>query len=52
MMSVMDFPNKTVKAIIPLSVSQQFGVAIDPTTNRAVVVDQNNNRLLIFQLPR
>lgn len=51
-MSVMDFPNKRVMAILPLSVSQQFGVAIDSMTNRAVVVDQNNNRVLIFQLPR
>jgi DNA-binding beta-propeller fold protein YncE len=50
-LSVMDFLTKTVKAVIPLSVSQQFGVAIDPITNRAVVVDQNNNRVLIVPLP-
>ena len=42
-MSVMDYRNSAVdtsvtnavKAIIPLSVSQQFGVAIDPATNRS-----------------
>jgi YVTN family beta-propeller protein len=50
--SVMDFLTKTVKAVLPHSVSQQFGVAIDPTTNNAVIVDQNNNRVLIFPLPR
>lgn len=41
-----------VKAVIPLPVSQQFGVAIDPAANRAIVVDQNNNRILIVPLPR
>ena len=51
-LSVMDFQSKTVKAIIPLSVSQQFGVAIDPVRNRALVVDQANNRVLIVPLPR
>jgi DNA-binding beta-propeller fold protein YncE len=51
-LSIMDFQSKTVKAIIPLSVSQQFGVAIDPTRNRALVVDQANNRVLIVPLPR
>jgi YVTN family beta-propeller protein len=50
--SVMDFLTKTIKAIIPLSVSQQFAVAIDPNTNRAIVVDQNNNRVLFFPLPK
>jgi DNA-binding beta-propeller fold protein YncE len=51
-LSIMDFQTKTVKAIIPLSVSQQFGVAIDPARNRALVVDQANNRVLIVPLPR
>jgi YVTN family beta-propeller protein len=50
-LSVMDFLTNTVKAVIPISVSQQFGVAIDPLTNRAVVVDQNHNRVLIVPLP-
>jgi DNA-binding beta-propeller fold protein YncE len=51
-LSVMDYLSGKVKAVIPLSVSQQFGVAIDAATNRAVVVDQNNNRILIVPLPR
>ena len=51
-MSVMDFLTKTIKAIIPLSVSQQFAVAIDPVTNRAIVVDQNDNQVLIVPLPK
>lgn len=51
-LSVMDFLTKTIKAIIPLPVSQQFAVAIDPMTNRAFVVDQNNNRVIVVPLPR
>jgi len=51
-LSVMDFLTKTIKAVIPLPVSQQFAVAIDPATNRAFVVDQNNNRVLVVPLPR
>ncbi len=51
-LSVMDFLTKTIKAIIPLPVSQQFAVAIDPVTNRAFVVDQNNNRIIVVPLPR
>ena len=51
-LSVMDYLSGKVKAVIPLSVSQQFGVAIDPSSNHAVVVDQNNNRILIVPLPR
>lgn len=51
-LSVMDFLTKTIKAIIPLPVSQQFAVAIDPVTNRAFVVDQNNNRVIVVPLPR
>ena len=31
--------------------SAQFGVAIDPFTNLAVVVDQANNRVLLFPMP-
>jgi hypothetical protein len=35
----MDFLTETIEAVIPLPVSQQFAVAIDPGTNRALVVD-------------
>lgn len=41
---------KTVKTI-GLPGSGQFGVAIDQFTNLAVIVDQANNRLLIFPIP-
>jgi DNA-binding beta-propeller fold protein YncE len=51
-LSVMDFPSGKVRAVIPLSVSQQYAVAIIPESNQAVVVDQNNNRILIVPLPR
>jgi DNA-binding beta-propeller fold protein YncE len=43
-------PLKTV-GTFGLSGSAQFGVAIDQFTNLAVVVDQANNRLLIFPMP-
>jgi hypothetical protein len=43
-------PLKTVKTI-GLPGSGQFGVAIDQFTNIAVIVDQGNNRLLIFAMP-
>jgi hypothetical protein len=48
----MDFLTKTVKAILPIAASQQFGIAVHPWTNQAVIVDQNNNRVLIVPLPR
>jgi hypothetical protein len=43
-------PLKTVKTI-GLPGSGQFGVAIDQFTNLALIVDQANNRLLIFPMP-
>jgi DNA-binding beta-propeller fold protein YncE len=43
-------PLKTVKTI-GLPGSAQFGVAIDQFTNLAVIVDQANNRLLLFAMP-
>jgi hypothetical protein len=48
----MDFLTKTVKAILPIPASQQFAIAVHPRTNQAVIVDQNNNRVLIVPLPR
>jgi hypothetical protein len=41
---------KTVKTV-GLPGSAQFGVGIDQFTNLAVIVDQANNRLLIFPMP-
>jgi DNA-binding beta-propeller fold protein YncE len=43
-------PLRTVKTI-GLPGSGQFGVAIDQFTNLAVIVDQANNRLLLFAMP-
>lgn len=43
-------PLKSVRTI-GLPGSGQFGVAIDPFTNLAVIVDQANDRLLIIQVP-
>jgi len=43
-------PLKTV-GTLGLPGSPQFGVAIDQFTNLAVIVDQANNRLLIFPMP-
>jgi DNA-binding beta-propeller fold protein YncE len=43
-------PLRTVKTV-GLPGSGQFGVAIDQFTNLAVIVDQANNRLLIFPMP-
>jgi DNA-binding beta-propeller fold protein YncE len=43
-------PIKTVQTFgLPGSV--QFGVAIDPFTNLAVIVDQAHNRVLLFPMP-
>jgi DNA-binding beta-propeller fold protein YncE len=43
-------PMKT-RLTIGLPGSAQFGVAIDQFTNLAVIVDQANNRLLLFPMP-
>jgi YVTN family beta-propeller protein len=50
-LSVMDFLNQTVQAILPIANSAMFSVAIDPLTNLAVVADQANNRVVIVPLP-
>jgi len=43
-------PFKT-RSTFGLGGSPQFGIAIDQFTNQAVIADQANNRLLIFQMP-
>jgi hypothetical protein len=43
-------PIKTVQTL-GLPGSAQFGVAIDQFTNLAVIVDQANNRVLLFPMP-
>ena len=51
--SIVDTHSSPLRSVrtIGLPGSGQFGVAIDPFTNLAVVVDQANNRLLIFAVP-
>lgn len=50
--SVMDFPNRTVRSILSLTGSSQFAVDIHPRTNIAVLVDTTNNRVLLVPMPR
>jgi YVTN family beta-propeller protein len=50
-LSVMDYLSQNVEAILPISNSAAFSVAIDPLTNLAVVADQINNRVVIVPLP-
>lgn len=50
--SVMDFENQRVRAILPLAGSSRFAVAIHPRTNVAAIADTANNRLLLVPLPR
>jgi DNA-binding beta-propeller fold protein YncE len=51
--SILDTVSNPVKTVQTLGLpgSVQFGVAIDPFTNLAVIVDQANNRLLLFPMP-
>ena len=50
--SVMDFLDLRVRAILGLTGSQQFSVDIHARTNLAVIADENNNRVLLVPLPR
>lgn len=51
--SIVDTTSNPLKTVQTLGLpgSGQFGVAIDQFTNLAVIVDQANNRLLIFPMP-
>jgi DNA-binding beta-propeller fold protein YncE len=51
--SIVDTLSSPIKTreTLGLPGSPTFGVAIDPFTNLAVIVDQANNRLLIFPMP-
>lgn len=50
--SVMDFQERRIRAILPISGSDRFALAIHPRTNLAVVSDAANNRILLVPLPR
>ena len=51
-MSVIDSQTFTTRETFGMTSQSQFGAAIDNLTNTAVIVDQNNNRVLILGLPR
>ena len=51
-MSVVDFRGLRVREVLRLTASPAFAIEIHPRTNVAVVVDQNNNRVLLVPLPR
>jgi hypothetical protein len=45
-------PTFATRATLGISSQSQFAVAIDPMTNIAVMVDQNNDRILLLPIPR
>jgi len=51
--SIVDTVSSPIKTVQTLGLpgSAQFGVAIDAFTNLAVIVDQANNRVLLFPMP-
>jgi YVTN family beta-propeller protein len=51
-MTVMDFIDRRVRAVIPITASPQLAIEIHPRTNIAVVADEANNRVLLVPLPR
>jgi YVTN family beta-propeller protein len=50
--SVMDFLTRRIRAILPISGTDRYALAIHPRTNLAVVSDATNNRILLVPLPR
>jgi DNA-binding beta-propeller fold protein YncE len=50
--SVADLVNQKVQVILAIAGSQQFSVAVDDKLSLAVVVDQNNQRVLLVPIPR
>lgn len=51
-MSLMDFQDRRIRAILPVGGSDRFALAIHPRTNLAVVSDSANDRILLVPLPR
>lgn len=49
--TMVDFLDRTVRAVFSLNSSSQFAVAIQPQTNLAVVADSVDNQLLLVPLP-
>ncbi|HEX8872164.1 MAG TPA: hypothetical protein VF758_05325, partial [Candidatus Acidoferrum sp.] len=51
-MSVVDAQTFTTRDTMGLTSQSQFAVAMDNLTNTAVIVDQNNNRVLMVAMPK
>jgi hypothetical protein len=50
--SVIDSQNFKTRATLGISSQSQFPVAVDNFSNTAIIVDQNNNRVLFLALPK
>jgi DNA-binding beta-propeller fold protein YncE len=50
--SVIDSQNLRTRQTLGISSQSQFAVAVDNWFNMAVIVDQNNNRVLLLALPK
>jgi len=50
--TVIDFLDRRIRALLPLTASTQGAVAIHPRTNVAVIADTANDRILLVPLPR
>jgi hypothetical protein len=50
--SVVDVQNFKMRQTLGISSLSQFAIAVDNFTNTAVIVDQNNNRVVFLDLPK
>lgn len=50
--SVVDSQNLKTRQTLGISSMSQFAIAVDNFTNTAVIVDQNNNRVVFMNLPK
>jgi len=50
--SVIDSQNFKTRETLGISSQSQFAAAMDNLTNTAVIVDQNNNRVLFLAMPK
>jgi DNA-binding beta-propeller fold protein YncE len=51
-MTVVDFVDRRVRAVLPITPSNGFSIDIHPFTNLAVIADSANNRVLLYPLPQ
>jgi hypothetical protein len=49
---VVDVQNFTTRQTLGISSMSQFAIDVDNVTNTAVIVDQNNNRVVFLALPK